>query len=314
MGLLDNLNMNLDPKTQGLLGLGQGLLQSSGWSPTPISTGQAMGQGLQSGLGAYTQAQDRLAKQNKGQKPFSVGKGASVYDPNTGKFIQSPGVAGGVDGYSIVEKDGVSYQQSPEGKLSAIPGLETPTDIKTRKFAEAEKLRNKFITESKTFVDSRDAYSRVLAAGEDPSPAGDMALIFNYMKVLDPGSTVREGEFAQAAASGALGERVKAAVGRVISGNRLTSGMRRDFMDRSYKLYSKQRENHEQSRDQYGKLAESYELMPERVVMDYMRGYGPPDLPPLEGQTQEPTVPGQTAIPGADNVINVGGRRLRINK
>ena len=57
MGLLDNFN--LDPKTQGLLGLGQGLLQSSGWSPTPISMGQAMGQGLKSGLSAYTGAQQQ---------------------------------------------------------------------------------------------------------------------------------------------------------------------------------------------------------------------------------------------------------------
>ena len=97
MGLLD-FNMNLDPKTQGLLGLGQGLLQSSGWSPTPISTGQAMGQGLKSGLGAYTQAQGRLDKKNaKGKietKIIPMGVDADGKPIKQAAFIQNGQVIG----------------------------------------------------------------------------------------------------------------------------------------------------------------------------------------------------------------------------
>ena len=44
----------------------------------------------------------------------------------------------------------------------------------------------------KSFAEQASAYGRVVASAEDPSPAGDLALIFNYMKVLDPGSTVRD--------------------------------------------------------------------------------------------------------------------------
>jgi len=46
-----------DPRTQGLLGLGSALLQASGPSPVPISTGQALGQGIN----AYTKG--RIGKQ-----------------------------------------------------------------------------------------------------------------------------------------------------------------------------------------------------------------------------------------------------------
>ena len=99
MGLLD-FNMNLDPKTQGLLGLGQGLLQSSGWSPTPISMGQAMGQGLQSGLSAYTgaqqqQLQNQLAQQKLQQKPTSLMQNVVA----SGKAAGTPEYQAAIDAY-----------------------------------------------------------------------------------------------------------------------------------------------------------------------------------------------------------------------
>lgn len=48
-------------------------------------------------------------------------------------------------------------------------------------------------------------YEKVNAAANDPSPAGALSLIFGYMKMLDPGSVVRETEFKNAEeARGAL--------------------------------------------------------------------------------------------------------------
>lgn len=48
-----------DPRTQGLLGLASGLLQAGGPSMRPISLGQALGGGIQQGLGAFNVAQQR---------------------------------------------------------------------------------------------------------------------------------------------------------------------------------------------------------------------------------------------------------------
>jgi len=68
--------------------------------------------------------------------------------------------------------------------------------------ASADTLRKEFTKQAEKFILIRDAYTRVQAAGQEPSPAGDMALIYNYMKLLDPTSTVMAGEYATAKDAG----------------------------------------------------------------------------------------------------------------
>ena len=94
-------------------------------------------------------------------------------------------------------------------------------------------LRKEFLTQSKEYQKVRDSYTRVVGSTMDPSPAGDLSLIFNYMKMLDPGSVVRESEFATAAATGSYGQRIQASVQRVLSGERLASKMRADFVGKA---------------------------------------------------------------------------------
>lgn len=119
------------------------------------------------------------------------------------------------------------------------------------------KLQNQFLSESKSFKDSTEAYQRIVASAKDPSPAGDLALIYNYMKVLDPGSTVREGEFATAAAAGSFGDRVKAAVLKINNGERLPETMRADFVNRASILYDSQKELQSQRESEFKRAGEA---------------------------------------------------------
>jgi len=170
-------------------------------------------------------------------------------------------------------------------------------------FERANTLRDEFIQQSKDFVKVRDAYGRIVTSGDDPSPAGDLALIFNYMKVLDPGSVVRESEFKTAAASGALGERMKAAFGRVASGERLSAAMRADFVDRGKRLYVKQAEHHQMLRQQYEGLAGRADVKPKDVLVDYRPPGGaespsaPPPAPPPVSAGATPSAPLAGRIP-----------------
>ena len=154
-----------------------------------------------------------------------------------------------------------------------IPGQATVTrDQSPREgFALEDKLRKEYDMGSKDYVSVRDAYARVVASGKDPSPAGDLALIFNYMKILDPGSVVRESEFAQAAATGSFGERIRAAMGRIQLGQRLSQVMRDDFMSRARVLYEQQQTSQTQLENKYKLLAEQYDLDPKRVVIGKKR-------------------------------------------
>lgn len=60
-------------------------------------------------------------------------------------------------------------------------------------------LRKEYNNEKKEFEKVFNAYDRIdsISQGE-PSAAGDLSLIFNFMKMLDPGSVVRESEFRNA--------------------------------------------------------------------------------------------------------------------
>ena len=100
-------------------------------------------------------------------------------------------------------------------------------------------LRKEFtgLQKIKDFSKVSDAYTRVVESSRDPSAAGDLALIFNYMKVLDPGSTVREGEFATAQNAAGVGGRVVSLYNSIIRGERLNIEQRADFVDRSTRLY-----------------------------------------------------------------------------
>lgn len=71
------------------------------------------------------------------------------------------------------------------------------------------------------------------------SGASDLALIFSYMKMLDPISVVREGEFATAQNSGNIPERIRATYNRLIEGKgqRLDDAQRKRFIEDGNKLF-----------------------------------------------------------------------------
>ncbi len=134
-------------------------------------------------------------------------------------------------------------------------------------FNNSDKLRDDFDKLSKTFNLVNDSYGRIQASTVDPSAAGDLALIFNYMKMLDPGSVVRESEFANAAATGGLGERWIAVGKKLLAGERLSPNMRNDFVDRSNKLFNKASETQQLNINRFTHLAEKFGVGPDLVVV-----------------------------------------------
>ena len=106
-------------------------------------------------------------------------------------------------------------------------------------FDRAKGLRKEYNDASKDFFKVRDAKARIEASVEEPDATGDIALIFNYMKMLDPGSTVREGEYATASQAGGVDSAVLNIYNRLISGERLQPEQRNMFSSRASKLFKK---------------------------------------------------------------------------
>ena len=121
--------------------------------------------------------------------------------------------------------------------ISANP--KTPDDKEIQ--PKIDKLRSQVSDYTKTFRAVEESYNRIKSSADKPSAAGDLSLIFNYMKMLDPGSVVRESEFQVAAQSGDYGERIQGFVNRTLNGQRLSEDIRKDFVTRAEQLFNAQR-------------------------------------------------------------------------
>jgi len=130
------------------------------------------------------------------------------------------------------------------------------------------KLMDSFRKDSNDFVTVKDSYGRIKISSEDPSPAGDMSVLFNYMKMLDPNSVVRESEYATAQNAGSIPERVRAKYNAAINGEKLSDTMRKDFTSMSEKLYKQAEESQAKRTKEYESKAKSYGLPADLVTMD----------------------------------------------
>jgi len=151
-------------------------------------------------------------------------------------------------------------------------------------FNQAAELRKEFQSQSKNYQLVRDAYNRIQTSAQSPTPAGDLSMLYNYMKLLDPGSVVRESEFKSAATAKPLMERLGLswdAVGSVWNGNKMTPGMRQDFLNRASQLYNTENQQHGQRVNEYKRLATGARLDPSMVITD-MEATGA--TPPAQGQ------------------------------
>lgn len=95
----------------------------------------------------------------------------------------------------------------------------------------------------------------MLSAASSPSAAGDIALLYAVMKMNDPTSSVREGEFATAQNAGSVPERVRSQYNKLLSGETLTAEQRADFVSTAGRIYKGQVQNYDRLRSRYEALA-----------------------------------------------------------
>lgn len=155
-------------------------------------------------------------------------------------------------------------QLPTQEKLAAI---KAETEAPGKKFEQANKLRDEYATLTKDFRTVQDAYSKIKSTSD--TGAGDMSLLYSYVKLLDPGSVVRESEFATAAASGSFGEQIQGAVQRVMSGQRLPPTLRDAFKSEADSIYLAQKGGADRMTEKYTDLAKRWGVDPKDVIQDY---------------------------------------------
>jgi hypothetical protein len=126
------------------------------------------------------------------------------------------------------------------------------------------------------FVKLAQAFEKVQVAALNPSGAGDISLIYGYMKILDPNSTVMQGEQATAQNAGSVPESIRAKYNSIIGGEKLDPNVRADFLNQARLIVESQRTMANDVRDRYSELARAYGLKPEQIVFDPFKRIKPP--------------------------------------
>lgn len=121
----------------------------------------------------------------------------------------------------------------------------------------------------KDFVAIRDGYERVQTGANLDNAQGDLALLFGYMKILDPTSVVRETEFANAEMAMGYAQRILNIPAKAINGSRLTPSARQDFASAAKTLYNTKKANYDKAAAFYKQSAEQFGIDPSLVARDF---------------------------------------------
>lgn len=155
------------------------------------------------------------------------------------------------------------------------------------------KLRKEYNDQTASYREVKSAYGRILSS--EDTAVGDLSLIFGYMKMLDPGSVVREGEFATAQNAAGVPERIQNIYNRVVNGERLSKSQRDSFKGQAEKLYKSAGEQEATVRTGIERIAKGYGLNTANIF--------------YSGQEAAPTAPQPGATPTAAPTAAGGGVR-----
>lgn len=284
---------------QGWQQLGIGLLGAAGQPGVSFNQGLAygLGQGLQgyrqavsdimSGRKAEQEAQIREAELQQAQQQSAMAQAeqqarqaykqmlaqqdpqlAALFGVAPGVVAQSQAPMSQAQQAQLAMEEARAQQQQANADRSfgldaarlelarqeaAMGGMEAPG------FKDIMALRKEYTSQSTPYVGTRDAFKRVMAAKE--GPVGDVSLIYGYMKMLDPESVVREGEYATAQnTTGAAGQ-IANLYNRVLKGDRLNPEQRSQFKEQAKEVYNAQFSSQQE-------LAKSYEGLAQRGRVD----------------------------------------------
>jgi len=154
--------------------------------------------------------------------------------------------------------------------VSKTPPVQVSINEGQKGFENETTLRKEFNDLSKPLTDVKSSYNRLQAAAQDTSGASDIAMIYSYMKMLDPGSVVREGEFATAANAGGIPEKIRNTYNKVMEGNRLTPVVRNQYLSVAKNIYGKTEKDAQKLTARYSDIAKRAGLNPQNIVTEGM--------------------------------------------
>jgi len=208
---------------------------------------------------------------------FKVGAGGQYYAPNlqTGR-LEPTGVFAPTEQpkRQITLKEtgrgieAIDLGSIKPGTVLPAPVTEKKPDISPYQRIQIESgLRDDYRTDSKNYAEIKRQSAIIKAALSDPSAAGTLSAATAYMKMLDPGSVVRESELGMAMNTQGAIDRLASYWTTIEMGKVLTPQQKADFARLSDQYMKAAEEAQRNINKRYSDIASGYGLDPKRVVM-----------------------------------------------
>jgi hypothetical protein len=265
-----------------------------GMGPVPEQpiTGVRVNRELLPALGALGPAGMEYASQvaqfEKSLRPerVTLKPGEQVIEPETGRVVAK--VAPTPDKVDLGTHIAFYDPQNPARPIITLPKGKDPKDLTSTEL----QVGGQFNTQAAPFISLGQNYKKIETAAKNPSAAGDISLIFGYMKLLDPASVVREGEFATAQNAGNIPESIYGMYNRAIRGERLAPTIREDFLGQAKNLVRSQQEIYKQTIEpRFDSIVQSAKLNKQNVMFNPFAGIDLTQTQTPQPQTTKTEIP-----------------------
>jgi len=164
-----------------------------------------------------------------------------------------------------------------EAVLLEIKALQNKAGFDKDKFGAEKDLRTEWNKVNLPYAEVRGNYFKLKAALEpqydengdeittDKKGVGDMAAVFLFMKMLDPGSVVRESEFKAAQGTAGAMDQLAIKIEQLKEGSILSADQRKDFLKLAKSFLDASIDLKNKTRLNLGQAVDNYSLTPQNI-------------------------------------------------
>jgi hypothetical protein len=244
----------------------------------PGSTGlSAAASALPSAAEYLTQVNERNRKLKQSRGPLAV-QLASTLKGKSGvkeyidrRIVDNPETPVNESRVFLTETEALADREF----LTTAPALKTKDEMNKLELENFNKIANRYKGEKSVdfYQKLRSTWQKIDVAYaqayevENPQVA-DVSMIFNYMKMLDPGSTVREGEYATAKNTSGIAQGILNEYNKAVGGGFLSDAQRRDFREVAWQLFQKESSNVQELNERYKAQGDAFNVDVSTILED----------------------------------------------
>ena len=164
----------------------------------------------------------------------------------------------------IVKLTDTQYSSAGTNIVS-LASMKAGVDANNKKYDNLTKLSNNY--KGQRSVEFYQKLRSTYPLTKNPQVA-DVSMIFNFMKMLDPGSTVREGEYATAKNTAGIDQGMRNTFNAALGSGFLSDSQRADFRRTAWKLINAEASNVQKINENFTALGEKFGISTDNILED----------------------------------------------